>query len=344
MTKAILLPTPGDPFLNKLWFNLFESRWQKEVDKVYILLNSKIENSVVDFIRKFYTSNPKVVFLYENKMMEHGWAIKKLVLNCKEELVMLAEDDGLIFKSGALEEQFQKIEKKEFDVIGGHRCSATPGISERVKYTYYCEGNEPFLWPCFLFTRLEYLKKTDLVFGAKGFKKGDYIKELDWIVDTNEEAMDTFGWAAIQLYSQGLNIDFIEQYHAMAEDLQFYEHKQRMWDGNCKWIHFGSLSGMMTNWLIDDNNLPLESRNYPETKIDKLSNTDDMTNPGVRADFESRVAHTWLAFEVTKNECNEISEFREQYEKAIIRLIGSFSLNTDEILRKMKVFKELLGI
>ena len=345
MTRAAVLPTPGDPFLNKLWFHLFETRWQDEVDKLYVLFNSRLEKSVVNFVRKMYESNPKAIFLYEDHMMEHGWALKELVLAVKEELIVLLEDDGLIFKPGALKEQFDRIESGQFNAIGGHRQSATPDIATAVKYKFFTEKMESFLWPCYLFTKTEYLRKTDMVFGAKGFKKGEYAPFLDQTFE-QEQAMDTFGWATIQLYAQNLNVDYIEQHHSMAEDLMFYEQKQRMWAGGCKWVHWGSLSSMMTNFLLDKDGKPLESRTYiTETKDPyDIKNSDPMELEGVKQDFESRVANTMLAFELTEKECDEISDFREEYRGALDRLVQVFHLRMDQVLRRMRIYKELMEL
>lgn len=343
MTRAAVLPTPGDPFLNKLWFKFFEEKWQDEVDHLYVLVNSRIEKKVVNFLRKMYQSNPKVTFMYEDHMIEHGWALKKLILECKEDLVMLIEDDGLIFKSGAVKEQFDKIEKGEIDIVAGHRQSATPGISQATNDRFSVGSNECFMWPNFLFVKTEALKKTDMVFGSKGFKAGEEVPYLNWTA-TQEEAMDTFGWAAIQLRSQGQRIEYIEQYHAMNDDLWWYNRRERMWDGNCKWTHWGSLSSMMTNFLMDKRGRPLEHRMHIKGRNMAISNSDPMEDEGVKADFESRIANIGLAFDITQGECDSISNFREEYKNAIERVISVFDLRRDQLDFKKRIYKELFEI
>jgi len=344
MTRVALLPTPGDPFLNKLWFTLFESRWQNEVDKLYVLVNSRIEPKVIAFLTKMYQSNPKVKFMYVDHMMEHGWALKELVLACKEDLVLLIEDDGMIFKSGAVKEQFDRIENGEVDVIGGQRQSSTPGIAIATMNKFSTGNMEAFLWPNFLFTKREYLMKTDLVFGSKGFKAGDKVPYLDWTTE-QDEVMDTFGWGAIQLRAQGLRISLMEQYHAMGNDLYSHSFGYRMWDGKAKWTHWGSLSGMMTNWLVDKKGRPLESRQFAQEKNPyDITNSDPMDNPDVVSDFESRIAHISLAFELTQEECNEIDEFRSEYREAIKRVIQVFHLSNALIQGKMNIYKELFNL
>lgn len=343
MTKAALMPTPGDPFLLKFWFFLFEKYWQNEVDRLYVLYNSRMELPVVEFVRSFMTKNPKVVFLYEDHMIEHGNAIKALVNICQEDMVMLGEDDGMIFKEGAVKEQFEKIESGKTDIVASQRQSSTLHIAEIAQQRFGTWNTEAFFWPNFFFIEKKYLLETDQHFGAKRFDKGEHIAELNWIVD-EESALDTFGWTSIQLRAKGLRIDLVDQYHAMAEDLIFFREKIKSWKGDSKWCHLGSLSGMMTNFLYDDAGYPLESRSHrasPPIDPNNIPKPVDIANEGPKQDFESRVANVLLAFERTQGECDAIAEFRDQYRRAIDRLVKCFELRTSLIQRKIDAYKIL---
>ena len=75
-----------------------------------------------------------------------------------------------------------------------------------------------------------------------------------------------------------------------------------------------------------------------------IKNSDPMGMEGVKQDFESRVANTMLAFEQTEKECDEISEFREEYRGAIDRLVQVFQLRMDQILKRMRIYKELMQL
>jgi hypothetical protein len=345
MSRAALLPTPGDPFLLKFWFFMFEKRWQEEVDKLYVCLNSRIEKPVVEFIRSFMEKNPKVQFTYIDHMIEHGNAIKLLLNQSQEDLIMLIEDDGIIFTPGAVKEQFDRIEKGEVDLIGSQRQSSTPNIAEAAQKKFNLFTKEAFFWPNFLFTKREDLLKTDQNFGrADNFKQGEYIKELDWYVDGPVGA-DTFVWASIQLRAMGLKVDLVDQYHAMAEDMQFFEKKIRAWSGEAKWCHLGSLSSMMTNFLFDDAGFPLESRKSslrpPTIDPFKIPQPENQQDNGPKQDLESRVANCLLAWEKMQEECEEITEFRDQYRRAIDRLISSFELSIGRIRDKIQAYKIL---
>lgn len=345
MTRAAFLPTPGDPFLNKLWFKLFEKYWQDEVDKLYVCINSPIEPDVVAFLIKMYKSNPKVTVVYHDRMLEHGWALKEIIKESNEDLVLLIEDDGLIFKSGAVKEQFDRIENGEVDIIGGHRQSSSLGIAQATQLKFNRPSTEAFLWPNFLFTKMEYLKKTDLVFGNKGFKAGETVPYLNWI-PTEDEAMDTFGWMAIQLYAQELRVITLDQNHAMADDLEACASKTRAWEPSAKWVHWGSLSSMMSNFLFYDNGCPIgDWRSSQRIDINHIPKPVDLdTNRGAKADIESRVANTWLAYDLTHNDCHEILEFKIQYHLALLRLVESFGLDMGNITMKKKIYESLFNL
>lgn len=343
MTRAALLPTPGDPFLCLFWFEMFEKYWQNEVDKLYIFINSGLEPSVVSFLKKRFGSNSKVRVFHRDFMTQHGIALAHLLIDCQEELVMLIEDDGIIFKNGAVKEQFDRIENGVVDVVGCHRTSATPGISIKTVERFNLPTSEPFLWPNFMFAKRKDLMKTDLHFQNKGFRSGEYCEILDWIPE-QDEAMDTNGWIAIQIYNLGLKVERVEQYHRMPTDIDYFARKEHIWNGLSKWCHIGSLSGMMTNWLIDSEGYPLESRFSKTGRKDTITNSDNMNDLGTKEEFEGRVAHLLLCFSQVKDRCEEISEFRDQYEKSIKRLIEVFHLDEFKMEMKIKLYKSLFNI
>lgn len=345
MTKAALLPTPGDPFLLKFWFWLFENRWQEEIDKLYVCYNSRLEPEVVEFVKNFMTKNPKVEWLYFDHMIDHGKALKELLLICKEDLVMLVEDDGMIYKGGEITRCFNLIEQGKVDFVGSHRQSSSFNIADATKNKFDLFDHEVFFWPNFFFISRENLLKTDLDFGAKGFKRGDFIKELNWEVPDEDAAMDTFGWTSIQLRALGLRYELVDQWHSMAEDLMFFREKRRSWTEDNHWCHLGSLSSMMTNFLFDHNGYPLESRKSPHRPpaIDpfNIPQPPNQQDEGPKQDMESRVANLILAFRRVENQCDEIGEFRSEYAAALNRLTNSFGLRGGQIEDRIQAYKIL---
>ena len=54
-SRGALLPYPGDPYLLNYWLKFYDDIWGKEVDKLYIYLNSYF--TIVSFIRRAYCTN-----------------------------------------------------------------------------------------------------------------------------------------------------------------------------------------------------------------------------------------------------------------------------------------------
>ncbi|MCR4285070.1 MAG: hypothetical protein NUV97_03455, partial [archaeon] len=96
MSRSVLLPAWGDPFLLKLWFHLFETVWQDEVDKVYVLLDSKGESQpkfeeVDQFIMQFM-KHPKIE-VKQNPSNDWVSQFKNLITDCKEDYFVLIQED-----------------------------------------------------------------------------------------------------------------------------------------------------------------------------------------------------------------------------------------------------------
>ncbi|MCL4483406.1 MAG: glycosyltransferase [Bacteroidetes bacterium] len=344
-SRAAILPTPGDPYQLKLWFHFFQNIWGNEVDKLYVCYNSKLPKKIVDFVHDFMTKDSRVVWVYHPKMVGHGQALKELLNLATEDYVVLLEDDCLIFKKGEIDKQFIKIEKEVVGIVGSHRQSATPNIAEAaLKQFHYPPHLEQFLWPNLLFTKRENLLKTDQNFGNRRFEIGEIVQELGWRVD-GPVGNDTFVWASIQLKAQGHRVDYIEQYHAMAEDLTFYINHERAWAGNAPWVHLGSLSSMLTCHLYGDDGCPLGEPDHPNpTDPNAIPIPVEVMSEGGKQEMESRFANTMLAFDFSRGNAKEIGDFNDQYERAIIRARIRYNLDTNRIMAKVKIYKELYGI
>lgn len=348
MTKAALLPTPGDPYVLKMWFKFFENVWQNEVDKLYIHLNSPVEAKIFDFMVDFLSKNPKVVVSTAFKAEDHGPSLVKLLNLCHEDLILLIEDDSIIFRHGIVTNCFNKIESGKFDIVGSQRGSASHNLIDmaRVKYDLDYSGygdRGPHFWPNFFFCKREDLLKTDLHFEGKRWEKGDYIPQLNLIVDDNDTLGDTFVWTSIQLRAMKLKIGYINQYHACTNDIGQYARKEWLWDGSCPWFHFGSLSSGIMGILRNEKGKPLAFRTNPNVpENEKLP--DYIHSEEDKLEFERRCMWWQLCYEETKNECKDIEEFGEPYKNAIERIINEYQLDRNRIEKRKEIYKELLGI
>lgn len=345
-SRAVILPTPVDPFMLNYWLWGFNNIWGEDIDHLYITVNSPIEDEVIEYVRKI-TDNPKITLTYIPNQIEHGDAINRTLELVKEKNIMLVEDDCYIFQKGQIGICFDLIEGDIFKMAVSKRGSCHPEILERAKeiwglnYEGYGDQGCNF-WPNLFFSSKELLLKTDRNFGAKAWHKGEIIKELDDYVVKNDVIYgDTFVWASLQLRSMvpEAYISYVPQYHGHPDDIRHYEERSNLFTGRAGWCHIGSLSSGIHGLLTDDNDSPLAYRiNKPEVKgnadLSKLASTEME-----KKEFERRI-QWWLTF-VEFGEQESLKEFRELYKRAIVKLIAGMGLSMKNIRRRQGIYKSI---
>jgi len=341
MSRIALLPSRGDPFTLMLTWYFFENVWQDEVDKLLINVNSPEEIEVVNFIKK-YTAHPKVVFSYTDHPTDHGPALTKMFKESTGEIVVFVEDDSIIFKKGLVDQYCKSIEEKTTDCVGSLRWCCTGELIDRERVMFgllddkYLPGGN--FWPCFFFARRSDLAKTNLHFAGKNWKAGEHIEAVHWITPV-DIASDTFVWMSMQLRDLGLKFTEVEQYHGNSGDIGCYENKTFLFDGNCGWLHNGTLSSAIEDILTDDNDIPLARR-----KDSSAAKYQALTMPAEKEELERRLSWGLLAYRQFKDKFDDIAEFRDLYGKAIEKYINRFNLDRNRIDRSIKIYKELIGL
>lgn len=323
MSRAAFISSGGDPFLSLLMLRFFK-KWQDEIDHLYICYNAIIDKEIVNYLKEQF-SDPKIEFIYVDHPLGFGEPIKRCLEKCTEDIILLLEDDGFVYKKGLLDEMFKKIESGEADALGSPRFSCSNGIAEATKnkYNLNYEGHDdagPNFWPNFFFVKRADLLKTDLNFAGKGWKPGEYIKELDFTC-TEEEAGDTFVWTCIQLRAMGLKFLNIPQHHASPteiEDIELKRYNHRL--GFIGWIHGGSLSSGWNGFLLN-----------PPPPPSGLS----------VQEFETRIVFWSIVSDI-----EEIpdKEFTRKYKEGIENFINYCGLNRIRINQKIKFYRELMQI
>lgn len=358
MGRAVLLAYPGDPFLLNYWLHFFDNVWGSEVDALYIGMNTPIEEKVVEFIynrieKSRQKTGKKIVVEYQDHMADHGPTINKLLDLCTEDLVMLIEDDGFIFKAGKVKECFEAIESGQFDIVGSKRGSCHMEILEAAQrkwgLDYQGEGDQgPNFWPNFLFLKKELLLATDRNLAAKAWHKGEFIPELDLTVQNDVIYGDTLVNTSIQL--RGLvpieRIKIVPQYHGSPEDLIHAERGQYLFDGKAPWTHIGSLSSGVGGVLRDQHNRHLDKRTTAEPEAETHLPPEWCSTDAERREWERRVQwwKTFYEFAYVDTDTDVIVDFRAAYQKAVQQVIDQFELSISNINRRQKVYKLLLGI
>lgn len=352
-SRAVILPTPVDPFMLNYWLYGFNTIWGNEVDHLYITVNSPIQQDVIEYVKSI-CNNPKITLTVIPQQIEHGEAINRTLELVKEKYVMLVEDDCYIFKRGVIDQCYHWLESGQYQIVGSKRGSCHPEILERAKQIwgldYQGVGDQGCnFWPNLYFSSKELLLHTDRNFGAKAWQKGEVIPQLgNYIVKNDVIYGDTFVWASLQL--RGLVSDkyikYVPQYHGHPDDLRHYEERSNLFDGHAPWCHIGSLSSGVHGILMDNENRPLAYRvsnpnMHSEQQLSKLANTEMEHN-----EYEGRL-QWWLTFVefycTQPNQLDTIFEFRQLYYDAIFRAINEMKLSIKNIRRRQKAYR-ILGL
>lgn len=327
-SRAVFLSAGGDVLIASLVIKLWKERWHDEVDKFYVCYNNHAQvplEAAQEFISRIIT-DPKIQLIYHPTGIGNGEPIKEMALIAKEELVMLLEDDGFIFKPGYVDAAFRRIESGEVDAVGSARGSCGQEVTDAMikKYDIDISGigdRGVNYWPNFFFCKREDLLATDLNFASKKFGKGEYFKEVDHTF-TEDNYGDTFVWADIQMRYNGVRFGDVSQYHASPEEIEYYEQKSDKWgqDVDKGWIHGGSLSAGWGGYL---------SGSIPDTSTIQA-----------KMEIETRVAFWTLALDYTLG----FTDFKIKYRNGIDELIINAKLSQDRVNRKYNIYKELLEL
>lgn len=330
--RAVILPTPGDPFLLHYWMILF-FRWEKYIDKLYVVLNDAPDIKVREYFNHLF-DHPKVELVYYGLQKGHGEAINAVLDSVKEKHLMLIEDDGFIFWPCIVENCFHDLEDNNFpyEVVGGKRGSCGNEILEAAKAKWGLDyrglGDQgPNFWPCFFFCHTELLKKTDRNFGSRMWKAGEYCKELDYTFK-QDTCGDTFVNTSLQIRNivPENKIKYVNQYHAHPDDLEHFGKREFLFDGKAMWTHIGSLSSGWGGVLKEDAVLDK-----------KMCQTD-----AEHKEWERRV-QVWLsAWE--NRETGHLVALADKYRYAIDRVVSEFRLDINKIKRRQEVYRTYLTL
>lgn len=325
MSRAVFLPTPADPFLIDLWFKYYQI-WKSEIDTLYVYANTP-DLEAAEYVHKLCRDNG-AVFFYSDHQIEHGEVLKRLLNHSKEEHIMFVEDDGFIFSKGTVAKYFEMLERNEYDLIGSPRGSCSQEILDKAKAKWELDysglgDNGCNFWPNFFFCKREYLQKVDN-FGARHWNTGDVIKGLG-----NAEAEcvgDTLVEASIQL--RGLitkeKILEVPQYHGNTDDQIDWESATNIWDGNCPWLHVGSLSSGYLNLLDPDKQLP-----------------DAFNTEQERLELERRIVFWGMA--VDEFTSNDLKDTRQSYSVMLQALVIQYNLSESRITRRREMYRKVMN-
>ena len=330
MTRCAFLPSRGDPITLKLVLYFFDKVWGDEVDKLYININSQIDESIVNYIRKFATSNPKVIVSHSSNSLQHGGSITKMFHESTEDNIVLIEDDSFVYGKGMIDKYFRMIETGKVDAAGSLRNCCSPGIAKKGEFTFNLlgreyEGGNIWFWPCFFFVKRKDLLKTDLDFCSKGWEPGEYIAPIDFIPEVIERS-DTMVWMSMQLRALGLKF---------AE----FPNPGDVGNPNYQWTHTNSLSSFIESMITDDDDHPLAFRTVARPPV-----IIETTLIGEKSEYERKLARMTMALRKFWNEFEEIKEFRDLYKKGMEKYAARFDFDWVRIEKLIVEYSKAIGI
>lgn len=340
MTRAAVLPTPGDPFLVAAWLHLYKKVWKTEVDKLYIHLNSRLEDPVINYTKRICEEAGAIVS-YSAVWEGHGEALLPLIENCAEDFVYVAEDDGYILRPTIVSQCIELVEQNKIDCVANGRVSAAESLWKREAEVFGLEGQryyEPNFWPCFFFSRTQTLLDTDRDFAAKNWPAGTYIKELDWTAPENVSA-DTFGWTSIQLRAKGLRIFLLPDGRSTTQDAFLFHQRQGIFANppTAPWIHFGSSSSGIGWALQDERGINLECR----TRTTAPSAVPVCPDDHIKDDAARRLAFWRLCRKYHPiKDCPEAEYFNQVYVDAMDRFEKLADLRKDQLANYTHIYTE----
>jgi hypothetical protein len=230
--RAVLLPSPGDPYLIGEWLRNFRT-WQEHVDALYFLISwpqaEEVEQRIVRDVFAAVPDGKTCLVGSSHARTDHGFALEILLSQAREdevETVLLMEDDLYVRTPPMIESLFETVESGAADMVGAPRGS----MSERLLFASREKWGlrQSAFWPHLFVCSTENLIRAGSIatLNARSWFEGDVVEGLDYTCKQREDA-DTFGAASFVLRSLGLRAGYTDSTHGFP---------------GCPWFHIGSLS------------------------------------------------------------------------------------------------------
>lgn len=312
MTRAALVVMSGDPLLNALWFRNYRT-YAQHIDELHVLAYDVLPEHE-PFMRDLAYDAKTMVSLPRG---DHGVAIRYLFDRTKADTVLLLEDDAFVRSPGFIDQCFGAIERGETDAVGCPRGTGTPDIIRYANdhwgiWRADATGEEgPLLWPTFAFLRSEDLHKTDHNFSVWGGTTafGQTFSE--------PQALDTFGWASLQLRANGVRCRLEANYRASSPDLL------GGWT-DAPWFHVGGLSVGHGLYFLGS---PLHD------PVGSIQSNQDLN------DWEKRAAF----WQIAADRDRDMQEYRDKYLGALNGLIDASGMDRGNIDRWKTGYQGLIN-
>jgi len=321
MSRAVLVPSIGDPFLINLWYKLCHHYWIKEVDKIYISIDSHNEPLFGETAKYFDTlaEDKKFKIIYND---DRGMAtnFEKVFNACQENYFAFVQEDAFIFKSGELDRQFRKLEIGIVDVIGTPMQDYTSFLSNDLAEQFNIHNRFLLerglsLWQNFLFGNWKMWSLAKPQFAPISWKKGTKIEWLDNYKLPEDANLDILVETIFKLRKYNAKFSYVAQTLMVTIDAFRYL------DINF-WIHVNNLSSIM-GFIVGD---------FGELKF-----SDDIRHEMIR-----RVSWWCFAYKSSLDLKQIIPNFANEYLNAIEKVKEIFRIQHRDIENQMQMIGDLL--
>jgi hypothetical protein len=223
MSRAVILPTPGNPFLISWWLRHYEAHIAPCVDKLYVAVTWPTTEEVLDRIREDVHAAGGVMVndRHWEGRHDHGEGLEWLIRAVEEDYILMAEDDWYVLDPEPLKALFAIVETGVVGVVGSPRANGSKEISDAMVE----QGMG--LWPHLIICKTEDLQAVKQRWGSVTWNPGEPVIGLD-LVCTEVNTSDTAIAATLELRRDRAVMEV-----ASPSRIQ--------WDGD-PWIHIGSLS------------------------------------------------------------------------------------------------------
>jgi hypothetical protein len=327
-SRAILLPSIGDPFLLELWFSRSYPKFKNEVDHVYICLdsnqNEKWQSEVKQHIIETYSKLPNISIFFSEKAGLSS-TIETAFKRCQHTYFAYIQEDAYVYKEGEVDRCFELLECDTVDVV------ATPmycysGILNGL-LSDVTGGKEPYLhhlgfafWQNFFFSSVKTIRETNCNFEPKQYRKGERIPYL------NQEAPDTVSLDVMAEISFQLRV-LGKRFKYVSQGLGVHDLNFSPLDVNF-WQHVNSLSSI-TTYLVNETAMPPVG--------------DESVS--LKTELERRVAWWIVAAKthgVPKDLTSPIGRYYWRYAAMINKIISDYKLDQKNVDKRVNIIERIL--
>lgn len=326
MTRGMILPTCGDPYITQGWVDNYSKFYSKYVDKLHVFVNSMAPDPVFDFVVQCFRDVGANV-IEKRHISNHGKALTRLVNESNEETLFFTEEDFLIFQSSVVDNWYKSIESGQFGLIGSMRGCCEDELIKACARKFNLQGKEaqqPNFWPVPVLVNRSNILKTDLQFIGPRHKGGVLLPEINHTPSRDMGGGDTFAWMSMQLRAQGLKVNQVRQYRFRSGNKDY------------PWIHLGGGSTSLNGFLFDEHQVPIGRQTVPVKPR--------LPDAGLVEVLERRVGW-WKAMRMAYPipDSHPASYFNKVYLDALERCPASYKIRKSEIDRYAQTCRKLIN-